>query len=138
MHDGAGSQQFVYRRFAALVPDLLKPSRISALFSADMSSSSVRYTLVPVIAPNQCHCAIRWEDFRRGANRRHGPLTAGAVRGTTTVCTHDLTRRKMLLVFAALGLGASSMSSYIHYKLLTNSSYTSLCDVNPALSCSEA
>ena len=46
--------------------------------------------------------------------------------------------RKMLLVFAALGLGASSMSSYIHYKLLTDSSYTSLCDVNPALSCSEA
>ena len=30
------------------------------------------------------------------------------------------------------------MSSYIHYKLLTDSSYTSLCDVNPALSCSEA
>ena len=46
--------------------------------------------------------------------------------------------RKMLLVFAALGLGASSMSSYIHYKLLTDSSYTSLCDVNPALSCSQA
>jgi uncharacterized membrane protein/protein-disulfide isomerase len=46
--------------------------------------------------------------------------------------------RKMLLVFAALGLGASSMSSYIHYKLLTDSSYTSVCDVNPALSCSEA
>ena len=46
--------------------------------------------------------------------------------------------RKMLLVFAALGLGASSMSSYVHYKLLTDSSYTSLCDVNPALSCSEA
>ena len=46
--------------------------------------------------------------------------------------------RKMLLVFAALGLGASSMSSYVHYKLLTDSSYTSLCDVNPALSCSQA
>ena len=30
------------------------------------------------------------------------------------------------------------MSSYVHYKLLTDSSYTSLCDVNPALSCSEA
>ena len=30
------------------------------------------------------------------------------------------------------------MSSYIHYKLLTDSSYTSVCDVNPALSCSEA
>jgi uncharacterized membrane protein/protein-disulfide isomerase len=46
--------------------------------------------------------------------------------------------RKMLLVFGALGLGASSMSSYVHYKLLTDSSYTSLCDVNPALSCSQA
>jgi uncharacterized membrane protein/protein-disulfide isomerase len=46
--------------------------------------------------------------------------------------------RKMLFVFGALGLGASGMSSYVHYKLLTDSSYTSLCDVNPALSCSQA
>ena len=30
------------------------------------------------------------------------------------------------------------MSGYIHYKLLTDSSYTSLCDVNTTLSCSEA
>jgi uncharacterized membrane protein len=46
--------------------------------------------------------------------------------------------RKLLLAFGALGLGASSMSSYVHYKLLTDPSYTSFCDVNPALSCSHA
>lgn len=46
--------------------------------------------------------------------------------------------RKLLLAFAALGLGASSMSTYVHYKLLTDPSYTSFCDVNPALSCSQA
>jgi uncharacterized membrane protein len=46
--------------------------------------------------------------------------------------------RKLLLAFAALGLGASSMSTYVHYRLLTDPSYTSVCDVNPALSCSQA
>ena len=46
--------------------------------------------------------------------------------------------RKLLLGFGALGLGASSMSSYVHYKVLTDPSYTSFCDVNPALSCSQA
>ena len=46
--------------------------------------------------------------------------------------------RKLLLAFAALGLGASSMSTYVHYKLLTDPGYTSFCDVNPALSCSQA
>jgi uncharacterized membrane protein len=46
--------------------------------------------------------------------------------------------RKLLLAFGALGLGASGMSSYLHYKLLTDPSYTSFCDVNPALSWSQA
>ncbi len=46
--------------------------------------------------------------------------------------------RTWLLVFAALGLGASSLSSYVHYKLLTDVSYTSFCDVNTRVSCTEA
>lgn len=46
--------------------------------------------------------------------------------------------RTLLLAFAALGLGASSISSYVHYKLLTDSSYTSFCDVNATVSCTQA
>jgi uncharacterized membrane protein/protein-disulfide isomerase len=46
--------------------------------------------------------------------------------------------RKLLLAFAALGLGASSWSSYVHYSLLTVSGYTSFCDVSGAISCTQA
>jgi uncharacterized membrane protein/protein-disulfide isomerase len=46
--------------------------------------------------------------------------------------------RKLLLVFAALGLGAASTSSYVHYKLLTEPNYTSFCDVNTTVSCTQA
>jgi uncharacterized membrane protein/predicted DsbA family dithiol-disulfide isomerase len=46
--------------------------------------------------------------------------------------------RTLLLAFAALGLGASSISSYVHYKLLTDASYTSFCDVNATVSCTQA
>lgn len=46
--------------------------------------------------------------------------------------------RKLLLVFSALGLGASSMSSYVHYKLLTDPSYTTFCDVDAAVNCTQA
>ena len=37
--------------------------------------------------------------------------------------------RALLLAFALLGLGASTVSSYVHYKLLTDPSYVSFCDV---------
>ena len=46
--------------------------------------------------------------------------------------------RKWLLAFAALGLGASSWSSYVHYSLLTQPGYTSFCDVNNTISCTQA
>ena len=46
--------------------------------------------------------------------------------------------RRLLLVFAALGLGASSWSSYVHYSLLTVPGYTSFCDVSGAISCTQA
>lgn len=46
--------------------------------------------------------------------------------------------RNLLLAFAALGLAASSTSSYVHYKLLTQPSYTSFCDVNETVSCTQA
>jgi uncharacterized membrane protein len=43
-----------------------------------------------------------------------------------------------LMVFAAVGLGASAWSSYVHYSLLTRQGYTSFCDVNSAISCTTA
>jgi uncharacterized membrane protein/protein-disulfide isomerase len=46
--------------------------------------------------------------------------------------------RNLLLAFAAFGLGASIWSSYVHYALLTRSNYTSFCDVNDTVSCTQA
>jgi uncharacterized membrane protein len=46
--------------------------------------------------------------------------------------------RNLLLAFAALGLGASVWSSYVHYALLTRPGYTSICDVNATVSCTQA
>jgi uncharacterized membrane protein/protein-disulfide isomerase len=46
--------------------------------------------------------------------------------------------RTLLLAFALLGLGASIVSSYVHYQLLTNPSYVSFCDVNASVSCTQA
>ena len=46
--------------------------------------------------------------------------------------------RTPLLLFAALGLGASLTSSYVHYNLLVNPSFSSFCDVNATVSCTQA
>jgi len=41
-------------------------------------------------------------------------------------------------VFATLGLIVSAIASYVHYKLLTDVSYTSFCDVNTHVNCTQA
>ena len=46
--------------------------------------------------------------------------------------------RTLLLAFAALGLGAASTSSYVHYKLLTQPDYSSFCDMNATVNCTQA
>lgn len=46
--------------------------------------------------------------------------------------------RTLLLAFALLGLGASTISSYVHYHLLTDPGYSSFCDVNAQVSCTQA
>ena len=46
--------------------------------------------------------------------------------------------RTLLMAFAALGIGAASASSYVHYQLLTDPSYSSFCDVNATVSCTQA
>jgi uncharacterized membrane protein/protein-disulfide isomerase len=48
------------------------------------------------------------------------------------------TARRWLLVFAALGLAASGGSSWVHLQLLRNAGYTSFCDINANVSCTEA
>ncbi|HXW04689.1 MAG TPA: vitamin K epoxide reductase family protein [Vicinamibacterales bacterium] len=48
------------------------------------------------------------------------------------------TSRTLLLAFAALGLGASATSTYVHHQLLTQPGFTSFCDVNATVSCTEA
>lgn len=48
------------------------------------------------------------------------------------------TARRWLLGFAALGLVASGSSSWVHYRLLRDAGYTSFCDINASVSCTEA
>jgi len=43
-----------------------------------------------------------------------------------------------MLLFALLGLGASSTSAWVHSKLLNNPGYTSFCDFNSTVSCTDA
>lgn len=46
--------------------------------------------------------------------------------------------RKLLLAFALVGLVAAGASAYVHYKLLTEPDYTSVCDINTTWSCTQA
>ncbi len=46
--------------------------------------------------------------------------------------------RTLLVAFALVGLVASTISSYVHYQLLTEPNYNSFCDVSTRVSCTEA
>ena len=46
--------------------------------------------------------------------------------------------RKLLLASSALGIGASAASTYVHYRLLTDPAYASVCDVSTRINCTEA
>ena len=43
-----------------------------------------------------------------------------------------------LLLFSLFGLGASLTSTYVHYNLLIDRSFSSFCDVNATVSCTQA
>jgi len=45
---------------------------------------------------------------------------------------------RWFLGLAALGLAASSASTWVHYRLITDPTYVSVCDVSSTFSCSEA
>jgi uncharacterized membrane protein/protein-disulfide isomerase len=46
--------------------------------------------------------------------------------------------RKLLILFAVLGLGASAAATYVHYHLIHNPDYSSFCDINATVSCKAA
>src|SRR5436853_4979042 len=46
--------------------------------------------------------------------------------------------RKLLTVFALLGLIASSGATWVHYNLIKNPDYASFCDINATISCKQA
>ena len=50
-----------------------------------------------------------------------------------------MTKRSSLLAlaFALVGLGASVAAAYVHYQVLQNPLYTSFCDINATVSCTE-
>lgn len=48
------------------------------------------------------------------------------------------TARRWLLIFAVFGLITSGTSTYVHYQVLQNRGYTSFCDVNPTINCTDA
>src|SRR5262245_5079914 len=47
------------------------------------------------------------------------------------------TSARLALIFSLVGLGASLMAVYVHYHLLFDPSYTSVCDINASVSCTE-
>jgi uncharacterized membrane protein len=46
--------------------------------------------------------------------------------------------RLLVLLFAIVGLAAASTSTYVHYRVLTVPNFTSFCDVNSTVSCTQA
>jgi uncharacterized membrane protein/protein-disulfide isomerase len=44
---------------------------------------------------------------------------------------------RIALVCALVGLGASTAAAYVHYRLMVDPSYTSFCDVNATVSCTQ-
>lgn len=48
------------------------------------------------------------------------------------------TARRWLLAFAVFGLLTSGTSTYVHYRLLQDRGYTSFCDINATVTCSES
>ncbi|HUR21233.1 MAG TPA: vitamin K epoxide reductase family protein [Vicinamibacterales bacterium] len=45
--------------------------------------------------------------------------------------------RSLVLLFALVGLGFATASAWVHYKLITDPSYSSFCDVNATFNCTQ-
>jgi uncharacterized membrane protein/protein-disulfide isomerase len=75
-------------------------------------------------------------------SRRDGSAGRDAAGGSTTQAaipprTMSNTARWLLLAFVLLGLSAAGGSAYVHYQLLAQPGYVSVCDVNATISCTE-
>lgn len=46
--------------------------------------------------------------------------------------------RILITLFALVGLGAASMSTWVHYRLIQDASYASFCDISATVSCTSA
>jgi uncharacterized membrane protein len=47
------------------------------------------------------------------------------------------TAARLALLFAVIGLGASAVATYVHYHVLYDPTYTSFCDINASVSCTQ-
>src|SRR5215203_2933062 len=65
-------------------------------------------------------------------------LTAPRAWGTTAEPMTTAASRTTVLVVAVVGLAAATTSAYVHYRLLTVPNFTSFCDVNSTISCTQA
>ena len=45
--------------------------------------------------------------------------------------------RGLILVFALVGLGFATASTWVHYKVVSDPTYTSPCDINAAFNCTQ-
>lgn len=66
-----------------------------------------------------------------------GPVRFRDVAAPSSPSLSPLSRRtsSLLLAFSLLGLAASSASAYVHYRLLQDSTYSSVCDISATWSC---
>ena len=45
--------------------------------------------------------------------------------------------RRAILALALVGLGSAGTSTFVHYQLVQDPSYTSFCDINDTVSCTQ-
>ena len=63
--------------------------------------------------------------------------TAGTVASATPLYM-TARSRILLLAFSALGVAASASSTFVHYRLLTDPTYASFCDISASVNCTQA
>lgn len=65
-------------------------------------------------------------------------MTGQLRKNSAQVVPMHSTARRWLLAFAALGLLTSGTSTYVHYRLLQDRGYTSFCDINTTVTCTQS
>ena len=69
-----------------------------------------------------------------------GPRAAGSFRASVlwynTPCMTPR-NRTLVLLFGLIGLGFATASAWVHYRIITDPSYSSFCDVSATFNCSQ-